>query len=275
MLFGPATSLTVLLYLTLFLTSTYTMTTTAFSSLESLAKLQLSKLPPDEQHTRHQILKLTALVGEMSSSFLAHAPLDAPRNALHDLDDIESVVDWKAPDECCCLMGKILFQLALAASSCKLSLHECINEKMKLNGRKYPVELCKGKSGKYTKYSSQTGITKTEGQSIQKTLEGGKLEDESVVAVIERITAFATARHWARFHTPRNLVLALVGELGELAELYQWCGDGLQNHDADFLDKVGQELADVGIYLLRLSYVCNVADIGKYAVVNQSCSKRD
>mmetsp|Transcript_14608 Transcript_14608/g.21540 ORF Transcript_14608/g.21540 Transcript_14608/m.21540 type:complete len:269 (+) Transcript_14608:1-807(+) len=263
-------SIAFLLYFSILLPATMAMTT--FSSLQLLAKYQLNKLPPGEKNTRQQILKLTALVGELSASFLVHAPLDSPRAALQDLGAIDSVVEWKAPGECCRLMGGILFQLALAASSCELSLHECIKEKIKLNGRKYPVELCKGKSGKYTKYSSQTGITKTEGQSIQNASEGEgeQLGDESVDSVVQSITAFATARHWARFHTPRNIVLALVGELGELAELYQWCGDGVQNHDADFLDKVGQELADVGIYLLRLSYVCNVEDIGKYAILGQS-----
>jgi hypothetical protein len=32
-------------------------------------------------------------------------------------------------------------------------------------------------------------------------------------------------RNWTQYHTPRNLVLALVGEVGELAELFQWRGE--------------------------------------------------
>jgi hypothetical protein len=32
-------------------------------------------------------------------------------------------------------------------------------------------------------------------------------------------------RNWAQYHTPRNLILALVGEVGELAELFQWRGE--------------------------------------------------
>ncbi|CAD7954234.1 unnamed protein product [Amoebophrya sp. A25] len=32
-------------------------------------------------------------------------------------------------------------------------------------------------------------------------------------------------RDWEQFHTPRNLILALTGEVGELAELFQWRGD--------------------------------------------------
>jgi dCTP diphosphatase len=32
-------------------------------------------------------------------------------------------------------------------------------------------------------------------------------------------------RNWTQYHSPRNLVLALVGEVGELAELFQWQGE--------------------------------------------------
>jgi dCTP diphosphatase len=32
-------------------------------------------------------------------------------------------------------------------------------------------------------------------------------------------------RNWTQYHTPRNLVLALVGEVGELAEIFQWRGE--------------------------------------------------
>jgi dCTP diphosphatase len=35
---------------------------------------------------------------------------------------------------------------------------------------------------------------------------------------------FITERDWHKFHTPRNLLLALVGEVGELVEIYQWAG---------------------------------------------------
>jgi len=67
-------------------------------------------------------------------------------------------------------------------------------------------------------------------------------------------------REWVQYHTPRNLLLALTGELGELAELFQWKGDGddagvsVKEHD-----KVSQELADVTIYLCRLADVCGIS----------------
>jgi hypothetical protein len=43
--------------------------------------------------------------------------------------------------------------------------------------------------------------------------------------VRQALEGFAVARDWAQFHTPRNLVMALTGEVGELAELFQWKGD--------------------------------------------------
>lgn len=72
------------------------------------------------------------------------------------------------------------------------------------------------------------------------------------------IREFAEERKWARFHLPRSLLLALMGELGELAELVQWKKDEHQTMDQQLLDKMGQEVADVTIYLLRLADVCGV-----------------
>jgi dCTP diphosphatase len=70
------------------------------------------------------------------------------------------------------------------------------------------------------------------------------------------IGAFADARDWRRFHNPKNLVLALVGEVGEVAELLQW----LTPDESAQLTATPEgraaaedELADVAIYLLRLA----------------------
>jgi dCTP diphosphatase len=41
----------------------------------------------------------------------------------------------------------------------------------------------------------------------------------------QRLARFAAEREWEQYHTPRNLMLALTGEVGELAELFQWRGD--------------------------------------------------
>ncbi|GBM80878.1 hypothetical protein AVEN_227225-1, partial [Araneus ventricosus] len=36
---------------------------------------------------------------------------------------------------------------------------------------------------------------------------------------------FVKDRNWDQYHQPRNILLALVGEVGELAELFQWRGE--------------------------------------------------
>lgn len=85
------------------------------------------------------------------------------------------------------------------------------------------------------------------------------------------IRVFSEAREWSKFHTPRNIILALLGEVGELAELLQWKSDDchedddknsgnsfLQKLTTKELDKLSQELADVSIYLLRLATVTDV-----------------
>ena len=80
-------------------------------------------------------------------------------------------------------------------------------------------------------------------------------------AFMKRIDAFALERDWAQFHSVRNLVLAMVGEVGELAEVFQWVSD---DQIEAFLAKpenqarLQEELADVLIYALRLASVSGV-----------------
>ena len=74
----------------------------------------------------------------------------------------------------------------------------------------------------------------------------------------EQLRAFAVERNWDQFHTPRNICLALVGEIGELAECFQWKGDtgaatGLPDWPADKKEHLGEELADCLLYLVRLA----------------------
>jgi len=70
-----------------------------------------------------------------------------------------------------------------------------------------------------------------------------------------RLQIFAEDRDWDPFHSLKNLVLALVGEVGELAELLQWVDD---SKIGEFLDsggrvRLGDEVVDVLLYLLRFA----------------------
>ena len=82
--------------------------------------------------------------------------------------------------------------------------------------------------------------------------------ESSIADLTDLVRTFAESRDWQQFHTLRNLVLALVGEVGELAAEFQWIGDdnivkALQ--EADKREALGSELADVLVYLLRLADV--------------------
>lgn len=68
-------------------------------------------------------------------------------------------------------------------------------------------------------------------------------------------------REWRRFHTPKNLVMALTGEVGELSELFQWLTPDEASslmEDARSASRVEEEVADVFLYLLRLADVLGV-----------------
>ncbi|XP_011084149.1 dCTP pyrophosphatase 1-like [Sesamum indicum] len=84
----------------------------------------------------------------------------------------------------------------------------------------------------------------------------------------EKMANFAEERDWDQFHSPRNLLLALVGEVGELSEIFQWKGEvprGLPDWQEQEKLHLGEELSDVLLYLIRLSDVCGI-DLGKAAL---------
>lgn len=77
----------------------------------------------------------------------------------------------------------------------------------------------------------------------------------------QALREFAEARDWAQFHSPKNLVMALSGEVGELNEVFQWMteADSFNAASSDATAKaVREEIADVALYLIRLSDVLGV-----------------
>lgn len=68
----------------------------------------------------------------------------------------------------------------------------------------------------------------------------------------QQVRAFNEARDWGRYHSPRNLAMALSVEAGELLELYLWSADeGPQPPVSSRTPKVADEAADVLICLLN------------------------
>jgi len=86
-------------------------------------------------------------------------------------------------------------------------------------------------------------------------------DPQDLSEVVARLRQFAAERDWDQFHSPRNLLLALTGEVGELASLVQWRTDAEVEQmlaDQDGRRQLEEEVADVAIYLLRLADVCGI-----------------
>ena len=67
---------------------------------------------------------------------------------------------------------------------------------------------------------------------------------------------FAAAREWDQFHKPKNLVIALAAEMGELLEHFQWLNDDQiekSKNDKTKREQISDEFADVFSYLIRLA----------------------
>ncbi len=73
------------------------------------------------------------------------------------------------------------------------------------------------------------------------------------------IREFALARAWERYHTPKNLVMALSVEASELLEPFQWLtAEQSLQLNAEQHEAVRQEIADVLIYLTRLADILEI-----------------
>lgn len=75
----------------------------------------------------------------------------------------------------------------------------------------------------------------------------------------KRLENFTKARDWDKYHSPKNLAMALTGEVGELNEIFQW----LTEEESYTLDKkvmqeAKEEVADITIYLLKICTKLNI-----------------
>ena len=70
----------------------------------------------------------------------------------------------------------------------------------------------------------------------------------------DSLRQFAADREWDQFHSPKNLAMALSVEAAELLEHFQWLSDAESAALAqEKRAKIGEELADVLLYLIRLA----------------------
>ena len=73
------------------------------------------------------------------------------------------------------------------------------------------------------------------------------------------LKVFAQERDWEQFHSPKNLVMALSVETSELIEIFQWKTE-LESQMLSENDRirVADELADIQMYLLRITEVLGI-----------------
>lgn len=78
-------------------------------------------------------------------------------------------------------------------------------------------------------------------------------------ALKQQVRQFAAARDWQRFHTPKNLAMAMIVEAAELVEQFQWLTpEESANLSTEKHEAVRQEMADVLIYLVRLADILEI-----------------
>ena len=101
--------------------------------------------------------------------------------------------------------------------------------------------------------------------------------DDSVTvgALRDRVRAFVAEREWERFHSPKNLVMALACEAAELMEPYLWLGTDESRALTDEPRRraaVEAEVADVAICLLNL---CNVLGVDLGSAVERKLEETE
>lgn len=80
------------------------------------------------------------------------------------------------------------------------------------------------------------------------------MSDDALMELRDKLRAFTREREWDRYHTPKNLAMALIVEAAELAEHFQWLtAEESQSPQDGKREKIRDELADVLIYLVELA----------------------
>ena len=82
---------------------------------------------------------------------------------------------------------------------------------------------------------------------------------------MERLVKFREDRQWEKYHTPKNLAMAIAGEVGELIDLYLWDREPK-------LMNVSWEIADIFIYLLNL---CEILQLDPVSIIEEKIRRNE
>lgn len=84
----------------------------------------------------------------------------------------------------------------------------------------------------------------------------------------EKLKKFVQDRDWDQYHNPKNLVLSLISETGELAEIFRWlsaeeCESVMQKHE--LAKHIREEVADIfnNLMLLSMKLDIDLLDVAK------------
>jgi len=98
---------------------------------------------------------------------------------------------------------------------------------------------------------------------------------DDVPALQKRLAAFAAARDWEQYHTPKNLAAALSVEAAELVEIFQWLTPEESARimaDPDAAHRVTDEVADVLSYLLQF---CSAVGVDPLAALTAKIERNE
>ena len=77
---------------------------------------------------------------------------------------------------------------------------------------------------------------------------------DDLVALRDSMRRFSDEREWDKFHSPKNLAMALAVEASEILEHFQWVAEGESTSLSESKrELVADEIADVLLYLVRLA----------------------
>lgn len=95
--------------------------------------------------------------------------------------------------------------------------------------------------------------------------------DTSLNKLTDKLIAFRDARDWKQFHNPKDLATALSIEASELQEIFLWKKpDEVAETVSKKSDRIREEVADIGAYLLLL---CHELDIDLIEAVTAKVEK--
>ena len=86
--------------------------------------------------------------------------------------------------------------------------------------------------------------------------------------LIARLRAYRDDRDWRRFHTAKDLAIAVSTEAGELLEHFLWRSD--REVCSGDRDALAEEIADVAIYLV---FLCDALDLDLLDLIERKLAR--